>query len=178
MPTALIQFAWIFAATALYSFCIAGLAIVTLLMRVVLLGQAPPGVRFDELVNVKMAEHIYAGEWPIYFQEAWGHEPLYHYFHAAGMSLLGKTVLGVRITSILFGVLGVLATYLLFRRLFGRRVALTTAAMLALSFWSLMYSRIGLRHISLPPWICLTAYLYWRGLETPAEKRFETNKQN
>jgi hypothetical protein len=153
---------------------VAGLAIVALLMRVILLGRAPPGVRFDELVNVKMADRIYAGEWPIYFQEAWGHEPLYHYFHAAGMSLLGKTVLGVRLTSILFGVLGVLAAYLLFRRLFDWRVALIAAALLATSFWSLMYSRIGLRHISLPPWICLTAYLYWRGLETPAEERGHT----
>jgi hypothetical protein len=143
-------------------------------MRLVWLGRVPPGVRFDELVNVKMADHIYAGEWPIYFQEAWGHEPLYHYLHAAGMFVLGKTVLGVRITSILFGVLGVLAAYLLFRRLFDWRVALIAALLLATSFWSLMYSRIGLRHISLPPWICLTAYLFWRGLESPVEKHART----
>jgi hypothetical protein len=45
---------------------------------------------------------------------------------------------------------------------------------LTTSFWSLMYSRIGLRHISLPPWVCLTAYLYWCGLEAPAEKRART----
>ena len=80
---------------------IVGLAIIALVSRVVLLGRVPPGVRFDELVNVKMADHIYAGEWPIYFQEAWGHEPLYHYFHVAGMSLLGKTVLGVRLADTL-----------------------------------------------------------------------------
>ena len=150
---------------------VTGLAVLALLLRLVALGRSPPGVRFDELVNVKMADHIYAGEWPIYFQEAWGHEPLYHYVHAAGMSLLGKTVLGVRLASILFGVLGVLAAYALFRQLFGWRVALIAAALLATSFWSLMYSRIGLRHISLPPWICLTAILFWRGLETPAKQR-------
>ncbi len=150
---------------------IASLGALALLLRLVGLGQVPPGVRFDELVNVKMADHIYAGEWPIYFQEAWGHEPLYHYFHATGMWLLGKTVLGVRVTSVLFGTLGVMTAYLAIRRLFGRGVAALAALLLATSLWSLMYSRIGLRHISLPPWIGLAAYCTWRGLEAPAGKR-------
>ena len=110
---------------------LAGLLLFSLFARLVFLDRAPPGVRFDELVNVKMADHIYAGEWPIYFQEAWGHEPLYHYLHAAGMSLLGQTVLGVRFTSILFGVLGVFTAYLAFRLLFGPGVALTSATLLA-----------------------------------------------
>ena len=149
---------------------LAGLLLFSLFARLVFLDRAPPGVRFDELVNVKMADHIYAGEWPIYFQEAWGHEPLYHYLHAAGMSLLGKTVLGVRFTSILFGVLGVFTAYLAFRLLFGPGVALTSATLLAVSMWSLMYSRIGLRHISLPPWIGLCVYCFWRGVQAPIEK--------
>jgi 4-amino-4-deoxy-L-arabinose transferase-like glycosyltransferase len=122
-------------------------------------------------VNVKIADHIYAGEWPIYFQEAWGHEPLYHYAQAASMALLGHNVLGVRASSAAFGVLGVLATYLAFRRLFGRNVAAVAALFLAASFWSLMYSRVGLRHISLPPWIGVSVYCFWRGLESPAGKK-------
>jgi 4-amino-4-deoxy-L-arabinose transferase-like glycosyltransferase len=137
--------------------------VLALLLRVVALGDVPPGVRYDELVNVEMADHIYAGEWPIYFREAWGHEPLYHYLHALGMRLLGKTVLGVRVTSALLGTLGVLSAYLVFRRLFGRGTAILAALLLATSFWSLIYSRIGLRHISLPPWIGLAAYSFWRG---------------
>ncbi|MFL7808956.1 MAG: ArnT family glycosyltransferase [Anaerolineae bacterium] len=150
---------------------VASIGALALLLRLVALGQVPPGVRYDELVNVKMASHIYAGEWPIYFQEAWGHEPLYHYVHALGMRLLGQTVLGVRITSALSGTLGVLTAYLALRQLFGREVAALAALLLASSFWSLMYSRIGLRHISLPPWIGLAAYCFWRGLEVPASER-------
>ena len=148
-----------------------GLLAVALALRLVWLGRVPPGVRFDELVNVRMADHIYAGEWPIYFQEAWGHEPLYHYLHALGMSLLGKTVLGVRITSVLSGVLGVFTAYLAFRELFGPKVAAVAALFLATSFWSLMYSRFGLRHISLPPWIGLAVVGFWRGLRTPLDQR-------
>ena len=148
-----------------------GLLLFSLLARLSLLDRSPPGVRFDELVHIKMADRIYAGEWPIYFQEAWGHEPLYHYFHAAGMWLLGKTVLGVRITSILFGVLGVFTTYLAFRPLFGPGVALISATLLAVSLWSLVYSRFGDRHISLPAWIGLCVYCFWRGLQTPEARR-------
>jgi 4-amino-4-deoxy-L-arabinose transferase-like glycosyltransferase len=150
---------------------VASLGALALLLRLAGLGQVPPGVRFDELVNVKMADHIYAGEWPIYFQEAWGHEPLYHYLHAGGMWLLGKTVLGVRVASVLLGTAGVLTTYLAMRTLFGRGIAAVAALLLATSFWSLMYSRIGLRHISLPPWIGLATYCTWRGLEAPPDDR-------
>lgn len=150
---------------------VASIGALALLLRLVALGRVPPGVRYDELVNVKMASHIYAGEWPIYFQEAWGHEPFYHYLHALGMRLLGQTVLGVRITSVLSGTLGVLTAYLALRQLFGRGVAALAALMVASSFWSLMYSRVGLRHISLPPWIGLAAYCFWRGLEVPANER-------
>ncbi len=146
-----------------------GLAALAALLRLSYLGHVPPGVRFDELVNVKMADHVYAGEWPLYFREAWGHEPLYHYFHAAGMALLGHNVYGVRITSALFGIAGVLAAYVTYRLLFGPTVALIGATMLCTSFWSLMYSRFGLRHISLTPWVCLAVYGFWRGLE---EKRW------
>jgi 4-amino-4-deoxy-L-arabinose transferase-like glycosyltransferase len=147
------------------------LLLAALALRTILLGTAPPGVRFDELVNVQMADHIYAGEWPIYFQEAWGHEPLYHYVHAAGIWILGQNVWGVRITSILFGVLGVFTTWLALRTLCGRWVALVAALLLAASFWSLMYSRIGLRHISLPPLVGICAYFFWRGLLAPREGR-------
>lgn len=147
------------------------LLVVALTTRFVELGYVPPGVRFDELVNVKMADHIYAGEWPIYFQEAWGHEALYHYFQALGMLVLGKTVLGVRIASLLFGVLGVLLTYLFVRRLSGRAVAAAAALLLAVSFWSLLYSHFGERHISLPVWLLLTGYCFWRGLEAPSGRR-------
>jgi 4-amino-4-deoxy-L-arabinose transferase-like glycosyltransferase len=87
------------------------------------------------------------------------------------MSLLGKTVLGVRITSVLFGTLGVLTTYLVYRQLFGPATAFLAATLLTTSLWSLMYSRVGLRHISLPPWIGLSAYCFWRGLQTPADRR-------
>ncbi len=149
---------------------VCALLCLALLLRIGWTGVVPPGVRFDELVNLKMVERLYAGERPIYFHEAWGHEPLYHYLHAVTISLVGWNVLGVRLLSNLFGTLGVLTAYLVFRRLAGRRVAGLAAFLLAVSFWSLLYSRFGERHISLPPWVCLAAYSFWRGLEAPVDR--------
>ena len=40
---------------------VTALILLSLLLRLIGLGRVPPGVRFDELVNVKMADHIYAG---------------------------------------------------------------------------------------------------------------------
>jgi 4-amino-4-deoxy-L-arabinose transferase-like glycosyltransferase len=144
-----------------------GLLVLALALRLVGLGYVPPGVRYDELLNIKMVDRIFAGEWPIYFKESWGHEPLYHYAQALGMSLLGRNVLGMRIASVFFGTLGVYTAYLVLRHLYGHTVASIAALLLATSLWSLLYSRVGLRGISLPPWVGLASYCFWRGLDTP-----------
>jgi hypothetical protein len=56
-------------------------------------------------------------------------------------------------------------SYLLTRRLYGRRVAILTCAWLAVSLWHVMYSRIGLRTIMVPLVCSLAFYFIWRGLD-------------
>ena len=56
-------------------------------------------------------------------------------------------------------------TYALARRMFGAAVGLTASALLAVSFWGLMYSRVGIRH-SLTPVLALAAfYWFWRAMQ-------------
>ncbi len=148
-----------------------GILLLALFLRLVWIERVPPGVRYDELMNLKMAERVLAGERPLYFEQNWGHEPLYHYFQAIALAALGKTALSLRIISICAGVLSVLSTYLIARRLFGARVAVTAAALTAVSFWSLMLSRFGLRIVGVTPWMGLAVYAFWRALETPPEQR-------
>ncbi|MCB0227441.1 MAG: glycosyltransferase family 39 protein, partial [Anaerolineae bacterium] len=93
------------------------------------------------------------------------HEALYHTLNAAMLALFGPTVWGIRFLSVLLGTLTVPLTYLLGRKLFGSLVGLVAAAALGLSFWSLMYSRIGLRHVLMPPLVLAAFYFFWRGLE-------------
>lgn len=144
-------------------------------LRVWRLDTTPPGWRDDELINSQViSQHVLDGDWAVYFADASGHEALYHTLNAGMLALFGPTVWGIRFLSVLMGTLTVPLTYLLGRKLFGPTVGLVAAAALALSFWSLMYSRIGLRHVSLPPSVLAAFYFFWRGLSRktwPAQVR-------
>ena len=139
--------------------------------RLCCLETVPPGWRDDELINIHvLSGAVLDGHYPLYFTGASGHEPLYHYLHAGVHAVLGFNVLSGHILSAALGLLSVALTYALARRLFGREVGLVAALTLAASFWSLMYSRIGLRHIALPP-LALGALVLVAPLASPAAER-------
>lgn len=135
-------------------------------LRVVMLDEVPVGLRYDELQNHIMAGRVMAGERPLYFSESWGHEPLYHYFQAAAMSWFGESDWNLRLPSVFLGVLEVAATWLVARKLFGRRVALLAAAFLTVSFWGIFYSRIGSRVGSTTFFVALMVYFLWQTYRT------------
>ncbi len=118
-------------------------------LRVDRLDDVPPGWRDDEVVETTVhAALVLAGRAPLYFPQAEGHEPLYHYLSAGWIAMLGRSLFSVRLLSALLGVVSVAALYRLARRLFGPSVALMAAAGLTVSFWGLMYSRFKLRHVA------------------------------
>ena len=124
---------------------------------------APPGWRDDELIEFDMDARIRDGWRPLYITEAEGHEPLYHYLHAATIAAFGENIASYKWLPMACGALTVALTYALARRLFGARVALVAAALMAVSFWPILYARLGVRHIGLLPWM-MGAYLAVAGL--------------
>jgi 4-amino-4-deoxy-L-arabinose transferase-like glycosyltransferase len=144
---------------------VVAILLVAAALRLVALSDVPPGLRYDELLNYRMAQRVLAGEFPLYFPESWGHEPLFHYAQAASIVITKACDWSLRLPATLFGLFGVLTTWLVARRLFGSRVAILAAAGLAVSFWSVFYSRDGLRGITIVPFSCLMVYFLWRGLE-------------
>jgi len=147
---------------------IVGLLLLAWALRLCYLEEVPPGWRDDELINIHaLSSRLLRGELPIYYLGASGHEPLYHHLHAGVHAVLGFNVLSGHILSVAFGMLSVALTYSLVRRLFpGDRLAAVIAALtLTTSFWSLMYSRTAIRHISLPPFALATIYALWRRLD-------------
>lgn len=135
-------------------------------LRLWQLDSVPPGWRDDELINsLVISQHVLDGDLAVYYADASGHEALYHILNAFMLGLFGPGVAGIRWLSVILGVLSVVLTFLLANRLYGPLAALVAAATLAVSFWSLMYSRIGLRHILLPV-LTLAAYFFFiRGLD-------------
>ena len=124
---------------------------------------SPPGLEHDEVAHWLINQDILAGNHAIYFTEAYGHEAGFHYYQTAFMLLLGDNTLALRLPSAFAGLLGIAVSFVLVRRLFGVKTALFSAALLAVLFWPIFYSRLGLRAISLPLLSGLSAYFWWQG---------------
>jgi mannosyltransferase len=133
--------------------------------RVWQLDSVPPGWRDDELINsLVISQKVLDGDWALYYPDASGHESLYHVLNAGMLTLFGPGVPGIRLLSVFLGTMTIPLVYLVGNRLFGLRVGLLAAAGLAISFWALMYSRVGLRHVSLPILMLGAFYFFLRAL--------------
>ncbi|MBN1486783.1 MAG: glycosyltransferase family 39 protein, partial [Anaerolineae bacterium] len=146
--------------------------LVILLLAVVLrfweLPQLPRGIAHDEVAEVLIARDILKGHHALFFQEAYGQEPLFLYLVAGAMGILGENVLALRFVSASVGLLTVAAGARLARRLFDLQVALITAAGLGVMLWPVFWSRVGLRGMTLPLTMCLGFESLWRALHTPS----------
>lgn len=83
--------------------------------------------------------------------------PLLYWLNAASLKLSGLTEEAARFPSALCGLLTILATYIIARRLYGRRTALIAAAILGTAAGFVLQSRIILTDMLLT--FCLTAAL-------------------
>jgi hypothetical protein len=137
-----------------------------LLVRVTALGALPDVVSGDEgrigLLGMSAAK----GELPNMFAMSYGHSTLYLLVIGLSMKLLGAGPAGLRITSALAGSLTVPVLYLLARHMFGVRVGLIAAALLAMSHAHLHFSRIIVAgSIQDALFATVTFYLFLTGLE-------------
>ena len=139
--------------------------LVAIFLRAYSLDTIPRGLLPDEAFNGIDASKILDGERPIFLAENNGREALFVYLQAISVALLGQTTLALRIVSAACGILTVLAGFILVRQMFSTRVALLASAWMALSLWHVIFSRMGLRTISLPLFLAVGFYCLWRGLE-------------
>ena len=153
-----------------------GLAAVILLtaagLRLVGLPRPPAGPYYDEAANGILASAIAnEGYRPIFIASYTGKEVLFFYLAALSIKLGGSTLLALRLTSAVLGILTVAATFWCIWELYTDRenrasLALLTGGLLATSFWHLNLSRVGLRAVAQPLFQALTLALLWRGLRT------------
>jgi hypothetical protein len=131
------------------------------------LADVPPGLHHDDIKNILLVEKIVDGDLRIYYEENFGHEPLYHWLQAIYALIVGLDYPEVRLLSIGISIAGLALIYALVRQALGRQVALWTLAWQAVSLWPLFYSRRAIRGVLLPPLAALSAYLFLRGLNEP-----------
>ncbi|UCC61415.1 MAG: glycosyltransferase family 39 protein [Anaerolineae bacterium] len=128
------------------------------------LNDLPPGLTHDEANNAHDAAGVLTGVRPLYFPTGYGHEPLYAYLVALVSAPTGVTDLTLRLTTALCGLAMIVGSYLLGRRAFDPGVALTAAAVLAISFWPVFSHRQGVRPVTLPLLFVFAVFFLWRGL--------------
>ncbi|MGC9346628.1 MAG: ArnT family glycosyltransferase, partial [Anaerolineae bacterium] len=160
------------AGSLLTHYLLTGLLLVAAVLRLAALPNVPPGVEHDEVAEVLIAEAILDGQHAIFFREAYGQEPLFLYLVAGSLALIGHNVLALRFVTASIGILTVAAGARWARRLFGRRVAVVTAAGLGVMLWSVFWSRVGLRGMSLPLMMALGADGLWAALRGERSRRW------
>lgn len=135
--------------------------------------QTPPGLHYDEAFDGLQAKRLLQGEgFPIFFEGNFGEEPLSIYLVAGAFALLGETIFNIRLVSALVGIITVPALYLLARELFRSEegspayLPLLSAFSLAILYWHIHFSRVGIEPILLPLFAVLSSYFLWRGFRT------------
>ena len=126
---------------------VAVLSAVALALRFPALGSIPHGLWFDEAENGLVGQGLLAGGalHSVFiggFFTQMG--ALYFYVLGAGLELFGNSIWMLRALPALAGALAVPLLYLLASRLYGWRVGVAAAGFLAVSAWSITFSRFGL----------------------------------
>jgi 4-amino-4-deoxy-L-arabinose transferase-like glycosyltransferase len=113
-------------------------------MRLTLLGDIPYGVHPDEAQVGTDAHKIMDGDlWSVYTTAALGQPTGHAYFSTPSIWLLGDTAFALRLPLALVAVAAIPLLYLLVRTSFGRVEAFFAGAMLTVSYWHLLYSRVA-----------------------------------
>ncbi len=138
------------------------------LMRFPALDCVPPGWRDDELIEIDMDWRIAQGWRPLYIREAEGHEPLYHYLHAGTLWLFGRSLYSYRWLPAACGTLSTALLVSLVWRLFDFRVAALAGAFYGVGMWPVLYSRFGVRHIGVMPFVLFALYALSQVVKFPS----------
>ena len=127
----------------------------------------PAGLWHDEAVNLSIAER-YAeapGQIPVFEPSA--HRPSLYYMPVAALvKLAGVSVTATRLIAAVFGVLGVLAAFLMVRRVLGASGGLIAAFLVAFMRWDIIFSRIGFDATTGVLFAALTGWLTFRAIRS------------
>ncbi|MEX1063770.1 MAG: glycosyltransferase family 39 protein [Candidatus Paceibacterota bacterium] len=128
------------------------------------LDTTPPGLYPDEAMNGNNAiQTLETGEYKVFYPENNGREGLFVWLQAASLKTFGYNTWSLRLVSAIAGILTVLGLYFLTKQLFNWQIAALSSYLLAISFWHVLFSRIGFRAILAPLLLVWGLYFFWRG---------------
>ncbi len=133
-------------------------------MRLYKFDSLPFGTWYDEADNGLQALRIIREPT---FRPVYTNLPT-HFFYVIALSfkLLGVSTLSIRILTVVMGMATAVSAYFLGRELFNRQIGFILGFLLAVSRWSVNFSRIGLHGISTPLFEILALYFLLKGLRS------------
>jgi len=158
------------------------------LLRVINLNSLPLSLNLDEATNgLDALQLVRLNGLTPFLQNNFGRETLFFYLQGLALQALGISFFSLRFASVIAGTLAIPLVVVVSRRLdLGSVLALTpspqngrsttkasshligllAAAGLAVSYWHLFFSRLGLRAIVLPPLLLALIWCFWRSWPT------------
>lgn len=138
--------------------------LVSSFLRLYRLPTMPWGLSQDEIVNADISLQLLQGGRVPFLTGGFGHEPLFHYLQATTLRLFGDNVMGIRMPASLVGIVLLAVVYRFIRRLLGPFPAITAMTGLGISWWGVVFSRLGIRAISFPLVSTSAVLFLWKGL--------------
>ena len=140
------------------------------------LDEIPPGLYPDVAINGNDAlTALRTGDFKVFYPENNGREGLFMNLIAVSFFIFGFSIWSIKVVAVIFGILTVLGTYLLTKELFrnlkykadkAEYVALLASFFIGVSFWHVLFSRIGFRAIMVPFVIVFGLYFLLRAFRT------------
>ena len=144
---------------------VTALLLVGAFLRTYLLTQHPYPWSGDEASVGIEGSRILKGEVTDFFAAGWSGQPNWSFVPTAlAEIILGKTILAIRVVSVVEGTLAILFLYLLARELFGKTIAALAAGFLVAFPVHLQFSRIGVNNIIDSLTVCLVLWLVIRAI--------------
>lgn len=147
--------------------------ILALILRVYQLDKVPPALFGDEVdvgyqaySLLKTGQDLYGNSWPVLVHSLSEYRaPAFIYSDIPFIAIFGLNEWGVRLSSVFWGILGILGIYFLTRKLFSERIALFSALTLAISPWHIQYSRAAFEVTMLLAFLIWGTYFFLKSLE-------------
>ncbi|MBN1220941.1 MAG: hypothetical protein JXM69_18610 [Anaerolineae bacterium] len=165
-------------------FYLSTVIVIALGLRVIKLNQLPLSLSLDEATNGLDALQLLRQTWLTPFlQNNFGRETLFFYLQAVALQFYGISIFSLRFASVLVATLTIPLMYVtgqrfkldtLFvssnRKSFLPATNLLAATGLAVSYWHIFFSRLGLRAILLPPLVLVLVWCFWRGWDDESKE--------
>ncbi|HEY44797.1 MAG TPA: glycosyltransferase family 39 protein [Anaerolineae bacterium] len=143
---------------------IAGIFIVSLILRGWAADRMPYVLNDEEASIGLVGWEFVAGERDNLLSSTWGSFPtLYFWLLSVSQTLFGRTINAIRWVSAFGGALTVIALYWAAREMFGRKIAIWSAAWLIAFHHHLFFSRVAYHNIWDGFFLILTAGAFWKG---------------